>query len=435
MPILNTNLTDNNSEVSSLRPVVNYIDRTHRTTDSEAIAALARKGKRWEEEFIKPVTFLADFRKGQLVIPAVLALSRTDVYVSQSLFSRKARRTTTLRHLPVAYVDCDCYHVGLEDQEEEALKMALRICAASGIPEPTEVTFSGRGLHLRWMLKGKRVRAWVENIVLWNLVQDALVKAFEPIGADPCAKDACRVLRPDGSINSRNGHNVHSRPISQQEYTLDQLSQALGVTLPARRKARHLKPAQPRAFTLKKEGQRRMADIGKLNVYRGGFREGCRNWAVFMYACCARLAGLAEEIAWADVLSLNQDFSPPLPAGEAQGCLRSAFEGNRETGTPYKFQSARIAEKLRVTPAEERGLSTIISSAERQRRAPFTNIARKVLKAFQGHPGASQMDLAEITQHGQGTISKMLRILGLCTTLTRDRRAGRRILRGVFESK
>ncbi|MBA7684510.1 hypothetical protein ES703_92910 [subsurface metagenome] len=409
--ILNTNLPENNSEVSRPQLVADYFARTYRTDDPESIACLARKNKgAWKQRFFYTVPFMDSYIKGQQIIPEVLASTWKDLYVSQNLHYRPARRTTTLRHLLTAFVDCDCYHVGLEDQE--ALKRALRICADNGIPEPSEATFSGRGLYPRWMLKGPRVRAWPENLVLWNLVQDALVKAFEPVGADPNAKDACRVLRPDGSINSRNGHNVHSRPISEQEYTLDQLSQALGVTLPARSNARHLKPVQRKLFNLAVEGQRRMRDIEGLCAYRGGFSEGYRNEAIFMYACCAILARLADELVWLDVLSLNQDFSPPLPPGEVQDCLLSAFQGNRETGRPYKFQSSTIAERLHVTPAEEKRHVTIISKQERQRRAAFTATAKRVQVAVEQHPGARQVDLAKATGHGQGTISKYLRILG-----------------------
>lgn len=125
-------------------------------------------------------------------IPSLLAMQkgRDDRYVTVNEFYgwRLVRLVKSLR---ACYVDVD----GCDD-----LQLVLLRLEDTRLPKPSIVVFSGRGLHLYWL--HNPVPAQV--LPVWQRMQDTLIHALKPFGADDCAKDCTRVLRLVGSINSKN---------------------------------------------------------------------------------------------------------------------------------------------------------------------------------------------------------------------------------------
>ena len=107
------------------------------------------------------------------------------------------RRVQFLRSLRACFVDLD--HPLLEP--EPALWGILEFCGEEWIPEPSLAVFSGRGLHLYWLLRPVPARA----LPLWQRVQDQLIHKFRPFGADPAVRDCTRVLRLVGSRTKDGG--------------------------------------------------------------------------------------------------------------------------------------------------------------------------------------------------------------------------------------
>lgn len=101
------------------------------------------------------------------------------------------REVRLLRSLRAVYIDLD----GQLD-----LDFVLDSLASARMPAPSFVVWSGRGLHLYWLLeplpKG--------FLGLWQLVQDTLLKTLREVGADPSCRDCTRVLRLAGTVNSKN---------------------------------------------------------------------------------------------------------------------------------------------------------------------------------------------------------------------------------------
>jgi len=89
---------------------------------------------------------------------------------------------------------------------EGVLELALELLRSAGIPEPSLVICSGRGLYLVWLHSPV---GW-EELVRWQDCQYRIWRVLKPLGADPKARDAARVLRVTGTTNSKNGALVYA---------------------------------------------------------------------------------------------------------------------------------------------------------------------------------------------------------------------------------
>jgi hypothetical protein len=132
-----------------------------------------------------------------------------DIYLSMNRFegARKVLQQN-VRELSALYADLDAYTVPtLAGRAPEAvLELALELLRSAGIPEPSLVLCSGRGLYLVWL---HTPVGW-NDLVMWQDCQYRIWRVLRPLGADPKARDAARVLRVTGTTNSKNGALVYA---------------------------------------------------------------------------------------------------------------------------------------------------------------------------------------------------------------------------------
>lgn len=124
-----------------------------------------------------------------------------DTWLSQAEFTQPNRRIVNLARLPLLFVDLDCYNL----TPETALSSLLYFCDDAGLPHPSIVIFSGRGLQAKWLLETPLQR-WA--LPRWNAAQSKLVEAFTVLHSDPMARDASRVLRLVNTTNTKSGETV-----------------------------------------------------------------------------------------------------------------------------------------------------------------------------------------------------------------------------------
>lgn len=429
-PTGSTSFPSSFSQTDRLGQVTDLFARTYAVTDPPAVAVTARKTlSRWFQAFTPLDQLLADSQTGQVTIPEVFENDLTDVYAGLSLYYRPWRCASTVRWLPLAFVDIDCHKRGFTDVQ--AIPHVLEICRDRGFPEPTEIAFTGRGLLARWQLEP--VRAWPENLALWDSVQRALCQAFEPLGAEHEARDCARVSRPDGTVNSKSGRVVRTVWCSKETYTLDTLALSLEVVFrPSGKKrakrsrfktpVRVLVPRNPQKFNLAIEGLRRVQDLTELVQLRGamwGGHDTVRWNFLVVFTHSARLTNWPEGTIRKQAHLFNQGFEEPLHEEEVN---RAVAQGLRR----FSLRSRTLVERLGISQAEQAYMSTLVDEVERERRRVLrqweSETARRVLRAFEGHPGARQIDLAELTTFAQSTISKNLAVLELKTTPHKDGR-------------
>jgi hypothetical protein len=163
-------------------------------------------------EALKPGKQWKKLQPGDPAIPGFMCglAGQHDTYISINEFDGW-RLVRLLRSLRAVYVDLD----GMTDLD--AVLDALR---EAKMPAPSLAVFSGRGLHLYWLLQPLPPKA----LPVWQRVTDALNAALLPLGADPKARDCTRVLRLVGTVNSKNGATVRGLILTGYRWTLHELA-------------------------------------------------------------------------------------------------------------------------------------------------------------------------------------------------------------------
>ncbi len=150
--------------------------------------------------------------------------SRADAYFTVNQFAGW-REVRLLKSLRAVYVDLD----GQQD-----IDFVLEALLSAQMPAPSLSVFSGRGLHLYWLLRATPGKA----LPVWQRIQDAILKTLSAIGADPACRDCTRVLRLPGTINSRNGVEARGLMLTGEEWDLHSLAdEILGPRKAGRPKA------------------------------------------------------------------------------------------------------------------------------------------------------------------------------------------------------
>lgn len=137
------------------------------------------------------------------------------------------RLTRLLKSLRATYVDLD---FGAPPTRYD-LDIALEILHTKQMPPPNVVVFSGRGLHLYWIIDPIPAKA----LPVWQAVENALVKSLEEFHADMVVKDCTRVLRMVGTVNSKNGEMVRGLVLDPKPWAFHDLTnEVLGHIAPSK---------------------------------------------------------------------------------------------------------------------------------------------------------------------------------------------------------
>lgn len=347
-----------------------------------------------------------------------------DTWISQAEFSRFNRRVVNLLRTGVLFCDLDFYNTPFVQYDADAMASAVLMrCADEGIPEPSIILSSGKGLQLKWLLT-KPVPA--QALPRWNAVQKHLGELLVDMGADACARDASRVLRLVGTVNSKNGEiarviHVSGSVTDPQRHSFDQMA---ALVLPHERMShRPEAPSkQSRRQPLKliqggyagnlrvlSGGQLswdRLHDLRKLVEIRGGVSEGERMLHLFWQLNFAALSGQVHSaVFWSNARELASQLDPGWGArlSELSTLYQKAkaynagerIEFQGKTIKPlYTPRNQKLIDLFQITDDEQQQLRTIITrelAAERhaereraRRRAAGAQSREDYLKTAEG---------------------------------------------------
>ena len=330
------------------------------------------------------------------VMDQVLALvdCRLDTWISQAEFFRPNRRVVNLARIGLLFADLDTYRQPWANgrSPDQLAASVLYHCQEEGLPGPSILVFSGRGLQAKWFLDAALPR---QALPRWNACQRHLIDRLAPLGADPAARDASRVLRLVTTVNSRSGeicrvvHVEHGEDGQPVRYSFEDLAETL---LPVPRwdiEAGHKARADHRQLRLlqgKETGKLRtlsgrqlawdrLEDLRKLGEMRGGVSEGERMQHLFWRLNFLLLSGatnsqqmfreasaLAQELdpAWHH---RRQELSTLYQKARAYEAGERVEFGGRQLVPLYTPKNNTLINLLRITDAEQRQLRTIVSSA------------------------------------------------------------------------
>ena len=146
-------------------------------------------------------------------------------YVSMNRF-HGPRRVDRLAELNALYVDLDVYRKPyLNVPRHEVVSLARLHLAAIGLPDPSYIIDSGRGLYILYLIDPCPARA----LPRWTEAERFLVALLEPFGSDAACADAARVLRIPGTTNPKAGAIVSVVDGVGMRYGFDGLADAISA--------------------------------------------------------------------------------------------------------------------------------------------------------------------------------------------------------------
>lgn len=331
----------------NLSQPINHHERLHHAAHGAVLYWEAYKSeKRWTK--IMPEDPVAK------IISAFSGNQDTYLTVNQFYGWRNVRQLKSLR---CCYVDID----GTTD-----IDAGLEVLQAAKMPAPSFAVFSGRGLHFYWLLEPTPAQA----LPAWQRIQDALIKALAPIGADTKARDCARVLRLVGTKNSKNNSEVRGLVLTDTVWTIHELAdEVLGT--------RQKRPAQ--LFDMKAAGARQKKPAGRPRtgsiydwwhlVYRdliaitdfhwfGGVAPGHRDQILFLMS--VSLSWFAHpDVLKDEIIKTAHTFTPTLSEEEVEKqmepVLRRASDAadgklytwnGKEADPRYRFKAETLREWL-----------------------------------------------------------------------------------------
>ena len=347
-----------------------------------------------------------------------------DTYMSQAFFAKPCRRALHVAWITHAYVDLDLYKLPLPPDPGEAGILLRMFCNDEGIPEPSLIVFSGRGIYLKWMWSNPLPRAAAGRAVAVN---KALVRRFQAWGADPAAVDVSRILRVVGTTNTKSGEAARvlwqterdGEPLTYDfdmfadevlPYTLDQI-RGFRLAADVRRAELHVlsqererRRTQREAERVKKGGQKPfvpedwhwgivedLRTLAGLRSASGLVQPGSLDMFGHIGACqLARVvpAGqLWHEIqAWGRIILPTDYVGSAAFARHCSTLLQEAHRaarGEKDTFrgrqvTPiYTYRKETIIERLAISAAEMRHMTRLIDAGEKRHRDREATMAQR----------------------------------------------------------
>lgn len=338
-------------------------------------------------------------------MPTILNLvdKTRDTWMSQAEFIRPNRRVVNLSRLGLLFADLDTYRIhALAGRDPEKLAASvLYFCAEEGVPAPSMLIYSGRGIQAKWLLEGTIPR---QALPRWNACQRYLVDRLAHIGADPMAKDASRVLRTVETVNSKSGevcrvvhvtNGIDGQPIRYNfEYMAEALLPAARWKIEQQRQEQSQQRATKKLFLLVPGGKAdnlrgfsgrqlawdRLEDLRKLAELRGGVVEGQRMQHLFWRLNFLLLSGatnskqmyheaaaLARELdpQWS---SRSKELMTLFSKAKAYEAGEKVSFGGKEYAPLYTPKNDTLINLFRITPEEQQQLKTVVSQAEAAER-------------------------------------------------------------------
>lgn len=266
--------------------------------------------------------------------------NQIDRYFSVNQFNGW-RLVKLLKSLCACYVDLD----GFTD-----LEAALDALTTARIPAPSIYIWSGRGLHLYWLLQPTPAK----SLPVWQKIQNTLIQALLDCGADRSASDCTRLLRLAGSINSKNGKKVSGKVLTGARWTLHQLSdEVLGARPNRSAKVLALRAtkSQSNLSNRTNSGLSRWqlvnCDLITIAKSHGRIPQGFRDKWLFLFAVSLSWITSPEKLR-REIEHAAQTWTPNLPQREIDSIVQPAIQRaiRAASGQTVKFGDKDVDQRF-----------------------------------------------------------------------------------------
>lgn len=362
----------------------------------------------------------------------------SDFYVSmQSFFGR--RRLENLASIGCAFSDIDYRTKSrwAKMDPQTVLSVILDALDENKIPPPSYAMDSGRGLYLVWLHELLPPAA----LKRWDLVQSRINETLQPFGADKMAKDASRVLRVAGSINSRAEWErrqvqlfwIQGNFADPYRYIFDDLADeilpytreqvaSLSAERVKRKASQKGQSVKPRSQTDSASyGETVLEDLERLRMHRyssgllpAGERDAWLFCAVMALAWTCHPQALESEAVriasnvsgWSRSEAKSQMGSILRRARDAAAGKKIMFNG-KEIDPRYRMKATTVIEWLTITSDEQvnAGLRILLNADVRRERKARLERERRQRNGATSHSVAA----AERLRIGQIALYRMVK--------------------------
>lgn len=296
-----------------------------------------------------------------------------DIYATQNTISNTYTRTNKdILQLRTLYIDIDNIN-----NIDEVITVINDLVKDKSIPKPHKIIFSGRGVHVKWFIKDYAGTS-KKNMNVWSRLQNHLIKTFKDslksIGeVDTRVKDPARVLRVEGTINSKSDKVVKCLVNNKHElYDLYDLYNTYTPYKP--QKVTERKKSKAGIKLLKSKAtlnNARLKDLEKILELREYDLTGIRNSFLMFYTTYYILV---NNSTYEDTLQEIKSVASRIKSknytslAELNSFVRNGVKKVEEHKKGYKVlpKSETIIEWLQISEDEQRELITLKSKEIKQ---------------------------------------------------------------------
>lgn len=357
---------------------------------------------------------------------AATGTDRASYYTTVHTYKGWHRTADSVYNYGAIYIDLDC-HAGDLDQIADAKDRTLQLLDAAygsgDLAVPTMITDTGRGYGIYYVLQ--RSIANTDNNVrqqdMYRRVQRCIytryrdIMAQDPMAAqaDPTVLDGARVCRIPGTYNAAAGCYCRLLRAADRYYELSELVQQCHlwdwITDEEYARKQADKSAKPKSKIVNLAEYRlpflqiRIDQIRMLQDLRGdACTDSCREQMLFIgYSA---LTQIDHDTAAAELQTLNQRFTEPLPRAEVEHIVRETdrSKGYGHSGY-YMLSNAYMIDNLALTEMEIQALGIGSGWRRRADRA----------KARQAKAEKRNMIIGLLTQADQLPYNKIAELAGV----------------------
>lgn len=288
-------------------------------------------------------------------------VDQPDVYITPNEF-KGWRMVKNAAGLHSFFVDIDAHG----DEKPDPMRMAAQAISrieAAAIPTPNAIIYTGRGVHLYWLIE----RTSAAALPRWQACQRELIRILH---GDKQAADVTRVLRVVGTINSKTGRRVTAEMLHRDRYGFDWLADQI---LPnTREEIRELRQQRAivRDLRAKQAEQGRKtarsgsiydrwhlvySDLWKIAQHHqwtggNGVTEGNRDRVLFHMANALSWFTVSDALD-VEIAQLARKIVPTLKESEAMAYCgsvlrRAKADAKKDDGKRYKYKRSTLWQQL-----------------------------------------------------------------------------------------
>lgn len=325
-----------------------------------------------------------------------------DIYATQNTISNSYTRTNRdVLQLRTLYIDID----NIENIDNVIAEINI-LAEDKVIPKPHKIVFSGRGLHIKWFIKDYAGTS-KKNMNVWSRLQNYLIKTLKnSLGSiaevDTKVKDPARVLRVEGTINSKNDKVV--KCLVNNKHKLYDLYDLYNTYTPYKPQEATEQKKSKRGIKLLKSkatlNYARLKDLNKLLELRNYDLTGIRNGFLMFYTTYYILVNNSnydDTLQEIKIIASRIKSKHCTSLSELKGFVRNGLKKVKEhrEGKKVLPKSETIIEWLEITEDEQRELITLKSKEIKQEN---NNIQRRNKRRNEEGLTTKQAELKELKE-------------------------------------